>query len=273
MRKVRKHSSKIRIRDYSVYLLTISFLVFVGTVFMILPAFAELSIKANHNHIEINFFYNGSTVSVSGESDQDTDLVIKIASPEGHQMLRKKGKAAGFLWMNVGKITFKHSPNVYFLHSTKKLEDMLSSEEADKYMIGYRSLMNHIDINAVDNEKEKKQWFNEFIKFKENSRLYDVGAGNIKLAEEKGRQNYYTLIDWPYQAPPGDYIVNVYAVKDGRVVDHAETKVLVEQVGIVKMLYRMAKNKGALYGIISIFAALGAGFGVGMIFRKGGGAH
>jgi hypothetical protein len=35
----------------------------------------------------------------------------------------------------------------------------------------------------------------------------------------------------------------------------------------------MAKKNGALYGVISILSALGAGFGVGLIFRKGGGAH
>jgi hypothetical protein len=35
----------------------------------------------------------------------------------------------------------------------------------------------------------------------------------------------------------------------------------------------MARKNGALYGVLSILAALGAGFGVGMVFRKGGGAH
>jgi hypothetical protein len=32
----------------------------------------------------------------------------------------------------------------------------------------------------------------------------------------------------------------------------------------------MVKNYGAIYGIISIIVAIAAGFGVGMIFRKGG---
>ena len=41
----------------------------------------------------------------------------------------------------------------------------------------------------------------------------------------------------------------------------------------MKTLADMAKNNGAIYGIISIVIALAAGFGVGMIFRKGGGAH
>jgi hypothetical protein len=62
-------------------------------------------------------------------------------------------------------------------------------------------------------------------------------------------------------------------VKDGRIVETAESKILVEQVGTVKSLATMAKNRGALYGLLSILAALGAGFGVGLVFRKGGGAH
>ncbi len=44
-------------------------------------------------------------------------------------------------------------------------------------------------------------------------------------------------------------------------------------MGLVKSFADMAKNSAALYGAISILAALVAGFGVGLIFRKGGGAH
>jgi hypothetical protein len=56
-------------------------------------------------------------------------------------------------------------------------------------------------------------------------------------------------------------------------MEQAEAKVSVEQVGTVKMLSTMAKSKAALYGFLSIGIALGAGFGVGLVFRKGGGAH
>ena len=62
-------------------------------------------------------------------------------------------------------------------------------------------------------------------------------------------------------------------MKDKHIIEKAETRVVVEQVGIIKMLSGMAANNGAMYGIISIIIALGAGFGVGMVFRKGGGAH
>jgi hypothetical protein len=89
----------------------------------------------------------------------------------------------------------------------------------------------------------------------------------------EGKQEYFIMTDWPYQAQPGDYLVTVYAVKDHKVVEQATSKVNVEQVGMVKSLAGMAKDMPAMYGFLSIGVALSAGFGVSMVFRKGGGAH
>ncbi len=237
-------------------------------------ASAQLTATANHDHITIDFFYHGSSVSVRGVSDPGTDLVIKITSPEGHQSLRTKGKVAGLLWMNVGKLTFEHVPSLYFLHSTKNLTDILSNDELKKYVLGYPALEAHSEVSPVSDDAEKNKWFSEFLKMKESSKVYSTSSGKISTTTTKdGLQEYYVLMDWPYQASPGQYTVTVYAVKDNKVVEQAESKVSVEQVGIVKSFARMAKESAATYGIISILAALGAGFGVGLVFRKGGGAH
>ncbi|HXX58227.1 MAG TPA: TIGR02186 family protein [Thermodesulfovibrionales bacterium] len=264
----------MRIREFVAKTLVIT----TGTILGLLSLFqsgvsAELTATANHDHINIDFFYHGSAVSIRGTSDPATDLVIKITSPDGHQALRKKGKVAGFLWMNVGTLRFEHAPALYYLDSTRKIEDVLSREEMLKYTIGYEALQRHVDMEPAVDENEKAKWFQEFVRFKESSKLYSRSSGNIARTEKDGKQNYYILNEWPYQAPPGRYTVTVYAVKDKKVIETAEASVLVEQVGIVKSLAGMAKNNGSLYGMISILAALGAGFGVGMVFRKGGGAH
>ena len=237
-------------------------------------ASAMLTAKANHDHITIDFFYHGSTVSVRGISEPDVDLIIKITSPEGHQVLKQKGKVAGVLWMNVGKLKFEQTPNFYEVFSTKKVEDMLSREEMEKYVIGYPALAKHVEITPVANEEEKAKWFDEFVKFKEESKVYVTSFGKIETTmNADGKQEYYILTEWPYQAQPGDYLVSVYAVKDNKVIEQAQSKVNVEQVGMVKTLATMAKNSPAIYGFLSIGVALGAGFGVSMVFRKGGGSH
>jgi len=247
--------------------------ILIGLLASIGTASAELTAKANHDHIKIDFFYHGSTVSISGISDPGTDLIIKVASPEGHEALKEKGKVGGILWMNVETMKFENVPNLYTIHSTKKLDDIINRDEMDKYVIGLPALGRHAVIEPVANAAEKDRWFNEFINYKEKSSLYNTTEGKIEMKEENGKQSYYILTQWPYQAPPGDYIVTVYAVKDGKVVEQAESRVQVEQAGVVKTLAVMAKNNAAVYGLLSILAALGAGFGVGLIFRKGGGAH
>lgn len=237
------------------------------------PASAKLTAVANHDHITIDFFYHGSTVSIKGESDPGVDLVIKITSPEGHQVLKEKGKVGGMLWMNVGQLKFENTPNFYGLYSTKKVEDILKPEEMVKYVIGYPALEKHVEISPVSNDQEKAKWFEEFVKFKEAQNVYAYSYGKIATKEDAGRLDYSIVTDWPYQAAPGDYLVAVYAVKDGKVVEQSESRVNVAQVGVVKTLAGMAKDKAALYGILSIGIALSAGFGVGLVFKKGGGSH
>jgi uncharacterized protein (TIGR02186 family) len=237
-------------------------------------AFAMLTARANHDHITIDFFYHGSTVSVKGLSDAGRDLVIKITSPEGHQVLKKKGKVGGLLWMNVGTLKFENTPNLYEVFSTKKLDDILSRDEMEKHTIGYAALRKHVEVSSVADDAEKTQWFNEFVKFKEDSNLYAASSSKIAVTPKKnGLQEYYILTDWPYQAAPGEYTVTVYAVKNRKVVEQAESHVKVEQVGMVKALAGMAANRAAFYGFLSVGIALSAGFGVGMVFRKGGGSH
>jgi hypothetical protein len=235
-------------------------------------ASARLTAKANHDHITVDSFYHGSTVSVRGVSDPDTDIIIKITSDEGHQVLWEKGKVGGLFWMNVGELKIDHVPNTYFLHSTKNVEDILSKDQLNKYVIGYPALARHVEMNASD-EGEKTGWFDEYVKFKESSKLYGTTSGRISLTEDKNAQSYYILTQWPYQAPPGNYTVTVYAVKDNKVIETATSNVNVEQVGMVKSFANMAKNRATEYGFISVFAALSAGFGVAMIFGKSGGAH
>jgi uncharacterized protein (TIGR02186 family) len=254
-------------------LILIALLVLLGLSLYAGQASAELTAIANHDHIKIDFFYHGSNVSVRGISDPDTDLIIKISSPDGHQELRQQGKVAGLLWMNVGTLKFEKTPSLYFLASSKKVDEILSKEEMAKDVLGYEAVGKHIELTPVKDESEKTKWFNEFVKFKEHSKLYSVASGNITFTRENGKQNYYTLFEWPYQAPPGDYIVTVYAVKDNKIIEKAEQKVQVEQAGVVKQLAGMARNNASVYGLLSILAALGAGFGVGLVFRKGGGAH
>jgi uncharacterized protein (TIGR02186 family) len=234
---------------------------------------AELTARANHDHITIDFGYHGSSVSVRGVVDPDVDLVIRIASPEGREVFKQKGKKVGVLWMNVGTLTFEQAPRLYELFSTRPVEALLLPEEAERHVLGYPALERHLAISPLAGQAEKAIWFAEYVRFKESAGLYAGSVGQITFGAQGGHRTYFIDTPWPYQAPPGDYLVTVFAVRGGRVVETATAPVVVEQVGSVRYLASMAREHGALYGLLSIVVALGAGFGVGFVFRKGGGSH
>jgi len=57
--------------------------------------------------------------------------------------------------MNVGTLKLENASGVYFLHSTKKVEDILSREEMERHFIGHPALAKHIQMSPVANEEEK----------------------------------------------------------------------------------------------------------------------
>ena len=236
-------------------------------------ASAMLTIKANHDHIDVDYNYHGSTVSVKGVSDPDVDIVVKIATEPTEQSLMRKDKVGGVIWMNVEKLHFKDVPNLYLMRSTKPVDEILSADKRREFRIGLDAIEQTSEVEPAKDEQTAHALFGQFIKYKESRKLYSEDGVKVDMSNAGDGRNYSTIFDWPYQATPGKYEVTVYSVKDGSVVESANAEVVVEQAGAVKFLSDMARNKAVMYGVLSIALALMAGFGVGMVFGKGGGAH
>ncbi len=233
---------------------------------------SAMTAKANHDDIKIGLTYNGSSVSISGMTDRDVDLIMKITAEDATEKLMRKDKAAG-MWMNVEELTIEHVPEVYYLRSTRDPELILNPEQRNQYVIGYPALKEKIDLQPAKDNAQRTKLLDDFIKYKEDGKVYNVSVGDVDVNPEDGGESYYTIMDWPYQAPPGQYQVDVYAVKNGQVIDTATSQVLVEQDGVVKSLSDLAKNNGAVYGLAAIGVSVTAGFGVGVVFKGGGGSH
>lgn len=231
-------------------------------------AVAELSVTSNPDRVDIGLLYHGSNLMLSGISEPGAELILKITSSDSPQIFREKDKVAGLFWMNGGKLIFERAPGLYLLYSTKKVNEILSDEGKVKHLIGYPALNNHADILPIRDNEEKNEIFQEFVKLKETSGLYSISDGKFITTVKNGKQVYNININWPYQAAPDDYTMTAYAVRDGKIIEKAEAKLRVQQVGIVKELTNMARNNGILYGLVSIMVAIAAGFGVGIIFRR-----
>lgn len=255
-------------------IITLLALMAAGAAFLTPSALAALTIEANHKDIRMNLTYHGSSVSVSGMSDPNVDLILKITAASGNaeEKMMRKDREAGFLWMNVEQLTVKNVPALYFIRSTRPVADLLDPAQLKANGIGYAAVEDSLEITPTPGPEQREKLLADFIKYKESGAVYSQSVGDVEIKPDPAGDTYETVFNWPYQAPPGDYTVTVYAVKEGKIVDKAESPVTVEETGIVKTLDNMAQNNAALYGTAAIGISLTAGFGVGMIF-KGGGSH
>jgi hypothetical protein len=187
--------------------------------------------------------------------------------------MKYKGKAAGLFWMKMGDISFKNIPAAYLLFSSSDLDSLLHQDERVREGIGFDSIKAGADVESSAPDMDPGRWKKEFVKFKKAENLYLIEEGVIRNSQGTNGKEYQVDIDWPYQAGPGTYNIEVLAVRDGYVVDRAETSLTVARTGIVANLSNLAFNHAAVYGIISIVVAMAAGFAVGLLFKKGGGAH
>ncbi len=225
--------------------------------------------------VDINLNYHGATLTVTGENVAGDDLIIRISNEAGEAHYKYMGKASGLFWMKKGDISFKNVPGVYLLYSTREMENLLGEEAQMANMIGYPALQEAAEMEATSPElqSEEARWKNEFIRFKEKQNLYFIHTGTVTRQHGEANDTYQVEVAWPFQAPPGTYTVEALAVRDGQVAERAETSFVVARTGVVAQLTDLAFNKAALYGIMAVVIAIIAGFAVGLIFKKGGGAH
>lgn len=230
---------------------------------------AAVTTEVTPQDIAINLLYHGTKLSIKGQSDANDDIIVKIDTDPIDAHMKYKGKAAGIFWMKLGDMSFEHVPAVYILSSSQKLESLLSKDERVMEGIGFESIKANAKMESTAEDMDPKRWIDEFIKFKKAEKLYKIEEGTVT----KGQDGYQLEVDWPFQAGPGTYNVEVMAVRDGKVVDRTQTNLTVARAGIVATLSNLAFNHAAVYGIIAIVVAMAAGFAVGALFKKGGGAH
>lgn len=254
---------------YTLKTAVLFFAAFVMTVLFSGRAAWALTTEVTPQNIPIKLFYHGALLKIDGQCGANDDLIVKISNTPEDAHMKYKGKAAGIFWMKLGDISFEHVPGAYLLATSQNLDSLMQKDEQIKEGIGLESIKAGATIESSAEGMDKDRWINEFIKFKEEEKLYRVEEG--KITQQSGE--YHLEMKWPYQATPGTYKVEVLAVRDGNIVDRAESDLTVTRVGIVDQLSSMAFNQAAVYGIIAIVVAMVAGFAVGLLFKKGGGAH
>jgi hypothetical protein len=219
-----------------------------------------MTLDTARDTIQVDAFYHGKTLTVSGTVGGGEGVVVKVTSPATKENFTLKEKAAGAFWMSGEKYAIDGINDVYMLYSSGGLNAMVSETDRRDNGLGYDAVRSAAAVNPARNSAEI---FSEFIKLKEAGGLYLIsdGGGAVKITPSEGRESRYSLsISLPCQLPGGLYRLDVYGVKDGEIVESASKPIKIETVGMVREVSYLAENHGGVYGAAAVAIALLAGF-------------
>ena len=237
------------------------------------PAAQAITCEVTPREIPISVSYHGAKLTITGQAAPADELVLKISSEPHDTAMKSYGKVGGLVWMKNGSLEFRGVPGVYLLNTTKDLDLILPETERGQYQLGYEAMAKATKIEDGKGQPADRKWFDEFTRFKEKEKIYKIEQGTITRQHGEKGDTFEIVVNWPFQAPPGTYNIDLLAVNNGKVVDKAVTTFEVKRVGVIAALSKMAVDQAALYGIMSVLIALAAGSAVGAVFKKGGGSH
>ena len=238
-----------------------------------LPVYGEshFTLTPDKKKIEMGLYFGGDTITFHGTFPQPgTSLIVKVESNNNPPLkLVRKGKVV-FFWMAVKQFEISNVPFLYKILCSGDINKTLNKDLKKKLGIGYESLRENMELELLkgkSSQDDKQVVFDGFVKMKEKFGLYEVIENAIKI-----RDDFSFTFDLPFsdRSVEGEYKVECFAIKNGKMVGKAETTITIEKVGLARWITNMAHNYSAIYGIIAVIVAISVGLLAGFIFKGGG---
>ena len=95
--------------------------------------------------------------------------------------------------------------------------------------------------------------------------------GTYQLLEDTVTVREQTLFDTAISMPAnlteGTYPTRIFLTRGGNVISTYETEIEVRKVGLERWLYALSRQQPFVYGLMSLFIAIAAGWGASTAFR------
>jgi uncharacterized protein (TIGR02186 family) len=222
------------------------------------PLVADLS----DHLIAITTGFTGAEVLLFGATDGPGDIVVLVRGPTGRAVVRRKDRIFG-IWINSGSQDFAEVPNFYAVASSRPLDQLLTTETAQRYGIG----LGNLAIHPVSDKPSpaSSDMLQALTRIKIDEGLYRPAAGRVTFL---GARLFRADFQFPANVPTGSYLVEVLLIRDGQIAGAQTTPLVVSKIGVGADIFEFAHRHSAAYGIIAIVIALLAGWAAHLVFRK-----
>ncbi len=218
--------------------------------------------------VELDMFFSGGRVTISGELPSKGDVVVEIRGPRIACQFDLKGRVGPF-WLTRGDVCLENAP----LLSLLLLPDGKEWEERSAALgLGLSQVRKEVKISEGDLSPEEV--FRLFVDLKTREGLYGVQAGAVSYSSAaNGARRFTAGCDLPSSTAPGKYEIMATHLVDGVAGQTLSGGLTVKEVGFIKFLNGLANNQRLIYGVLAVVIALFTGSFMGVLFKQRGGGH
>ncbi|WP_319777221.1 TIGR02186 family protein [Maridesulfovibrio sp.] len=223
----------------------------------------KVTLHTSPDHIAIGTTYDGTTLTASGTVPAGSEAVVRIMGEHKDTHFKKKGKALGFLWMNLGSVELHDIPDLFLIGTDAKT--YASGGGAWKQLnLGFNSVKGNTD----------QLLFDEYIKLVSQEGLYEVQENVVTYSDAgNGLRNFTATIKLPSSLKKGAYTVELAAVQGDKVLGRSSTTITAELDGFPEILASIAFGHEIAYGVSAVIIAILAGLLMTVLFQDKGGVH
>jgi uncharacterized protein (TIGR02186 family) len=251
-------------------LLVLAPLVLIGALALPSTAWAKDIVADLVVHrIEITSGFSGAELLLFGAVNDKGDAVAVVRGPTapggglvGSAVeVRQKTRNFG-IWMSGPHVRFDNVPGFYAIAASRPLEEILTFDMLDRYQLGIGELKLTATEATAPNISD---YAGALLRIRQRLGLYTEKVGHISFI---GDRLFRTSIAFPSTVPTGIYNVDVYLVRDGKIVDAQSFPLLVNRAGFSADIYNFAHRNGLAYGLIAVLTALVFGWIAHLAFRR-----
>lgn len=223
----------------------------------------ELVVDLSAPVVAITTGFTGADMLLFGVVAGAGDVVVVVRGPPRDEVVRRKERIAG-VWVNRDQMAFDQVPSFYATASNRPLSEFLSLSLRLDNQIGVRSLElkpkdKTLDAVAVGRYRDA------LLRNKQRQGLYGQRPGNVTFL---GKRLFRTTITFPANVATGTYSIDVYLVRDEKIVSWKTTLLTVRKFGFEAGVFDFAHRHSLAYGVLAILIAAMAGWLASAVFRR-----
>jgi len=236
-----------------------------------LPLSAKETVVAglSQARVSITADFDGSEILVFGAikrsapipADPPLHVIVTVAGPSLPVTVRKKARRYG-IWVNTDAVVVDEAPSFYAVATSAPLREAISQIDDLRHHVTIPQAIRL--VGEASETVNPRDFADAVVRIRSDAGLYSVQEGTVDLVEDT---LFSTRIALPANLTEGTYRTRIYLTRGGYVASQYETQIAVQKVGLERWVFNLAHEQPLIYGLLSLFIAIVAGWGASTAFR------